>query len=130
MNTPSVGSQITVEVHNFSAMLTNPIFHDVPSKRVYSGTVVPNAKWEPSNTFCLTTGDKRFPIRNIAMRNVISIDGIENDIIENKVKTILVNGSKGNVYTVIVDGDNITCSCPGYSFRRSCKHTEQVRNAK
>ena len=38
-------------------------------------------------------------------------------------ETFQVRGSKGNYYTVTqsVDGSR-TCSCPGFKYRRSCRH--------
>lgn len=35
-----------------------------------------------------------------------------------------VQGSKGNVYTVTTFGNGSkTCTCPGFQYRRFCKHT-------
>ena len=43
------------------------------------------------------------------------------------IKTYKIPGSKGNVYTITIsEGTNITCSCPGFTFRRSCKHTKKT----
>ena len=37
-----------------------------------------------------------------------------------------VEGSKGQVYTV--DTDAGTCTCPGYTFRGTCKHVKELAN--
>jgi hypothetical protein len=31
-------------------------------------------------------------------------------------------------YTLVALGDDIACSCPGFYYRRHCKHVEALRN--
>ena len=39
-----------------------------------------------------------------------------------------VEGSKGNAYIVKVSNEGVwTCTCPGYGFRRRCKHIDNVK---
>ena len=38
-----------------------------------------------------------------------------------------VVGSKGDVY--IINLDEGTCTCPGYSYRGACKHTKELEAA-
>ena len=43
------------------------------------------------------------------------------------IKTYKVPGSSGNVYTITTsENSKINCSCPGFTFRRSCKHTKKT----
>ena len=42
----------------------------------------------------------------------------------------VITGSKGSTYTVTVDGAQRTCTCPGYGFRKDCKHIRQVLECK
>jgi len=37
-----------------------------------------------------------------------------------------VEGSTGNNYTVTKVGGRLHCSCPGYGFRKKCKHTKKI----
>jgi hypothetical protein len=38
-----------------------------------------------------------------------------------------VVGSKGAHYTVRANHGRYTCTCPGFGWRRKCKHIEQVK---
>lgn len=42
------------------------------------------------------------------------------DGVKNSTNTIIVQGSKGKTYTV--DPDANTCTCPGFTYRGTCKH--------
>jgi hypothetical protein len=39
-----------------------------------------------------------------------------------------VKGSKGNIYTVKLSQGIYSCSCPGYGFRRKCRHIEEIKD--
>lgn len=40
-------------------------------------------------------------------------------------ETITVEGSKGKKYILEKIAGRYVCSCPGYQFRRSCKHSQE-----
>ena len=43
------------------------------------------------------------------------------------IKTYRIPGSGNNVYTITISENNdILCSCPGFTYRRSCKHIEKT----
>ena len=43
------------------------------------------------------------------------------------IKTYKIPGSGNNVYTITISENNdILCSCPGFTYRRSCKHIEKT----
>ena len=45
------------------------------------------------------------------------------------VRTYEVQGSTGNTYTVTQDGDTWTCTCPGFGWRRKCRHITELKDA-
>jgi len=42
-------------------------------------------------------------------------------------KSWSVEGSKGNKYTVTARDDQWSCTCPGFGWRRRCKHIETTK---
>ena len=94
----------------------------------YSGQVGKPDRSVPAGSFLLLcNGDKKMPTRVIAMSYVTKL--IYNDGTAAKkaqaqslTKSWQVAGSKGNVYTVTESNGRKTCSCPGFTFRKTCKH--------
>jgi len=43
------------------------------------------------------------------------------------IQSWTVEGSKGNKYTVTLNGENWACTCVGYGWRRKCKHIQLQR---
>ena len=41
-----------------------------------------------------------------------------------------VEGSKGNIYTVKLSDGAYSCTCPGFGFRRKCRHITEIKNGK
>ncbi len=58
-------------------------------------------------------------------RKFIEIDSSVFGNFENKEDTkIKVQGSKGDIYEV--DKVEMTCTCPGFSFRGNCRHVKEL----
>lgn len=99
-------------------------FFEVPEFVTYDGDEVKCGKWEDANeVLCLTTGIDYFPVRSIQRKQIYSIDGstVLHAVKKNNVVTKVVKGSKGQEYVVTL-GSKKSCTCPGFTFRHSCKH--------
>jgi hypothetical protein len=96
-----------------------------PETFTYEGEQVPTYKWSAPGTVCLTTGNPRWPVREIHPSNIISIDdsAVEHPKQAPAERIIQIAGSKGSTYFLTVGAKGRSCSCPGFSFRKSCKHT-------
>lgn len=42
---------------------------------------------------------------------------------------VIVKGSNGKEYRITKNGGSYSCSCPGFGFRRKCKHVQQYLEA-
>ena len=102
-----------------------------PEFFVYEGEQVPAFKWSEPGTVCLTTGDPKFPVRQIHPDDIVSIDDATVDAPKPKTeeRVMLVQGSKGSTYTVTIGPRGNSCTCSGFGFRRSCKHVIQALEA-
>ena len=47
--------------------------------------------------------------------------------VDASVRSWAVVGSKGAHYTVRANHGRYTCTCPGFGWRHTCKHIEQVK---
>jgi len=95
----------------------------------YEGDVVATPKWVPYDAIALTTTESKFRVRIIDKSNIISIDGQEykkENKIKSDIQTFSVAGSKGNVYTVSIGSKFKECTCTAFTYRRTCKHINEV----
>ncbi len=103
-------------------------FFEQPEFFDYEGEEI-RVKWASPDELALTTGNPEFPFRIIQRRKIISIDGVAVKKTETKVVTRVIKGSKGNEYVVTGSNGKWHCTCPGFQFRHSCKHTAEAVQA-
>lgn len=111
-----------VTVRNPQWAQRNSLFFSVKEFKQFEGDEV-NLKWVKPSELALSTGLRDFPIRVLDRASIINIDGkpysfilaVKSDNIR-KIK-----GSNGKIYEVT---GNYKCTCPGFTFRGSCKHLE------
>jgi len=94
----------------------------LPNNVEYVGSVVKSTAYDPPNTIRMTTGNPEFPFRVIGYKNIVSINGLYSYYEAPKDEVKQVIGSDGSIYTVKSSNGVKTCSCPGFGFRKACKH--------
>jgi len=126
---PLVGKQIRVVTRHPNQVVNRP---GDTYDNVYVGTVLSDTKWTLGSQFEMTGNeDSRVPLRRVALDNVVELEYLDGGKIGQQNASVLeekvyeVKGSKGKVYTVIVKNGKATCTCPGFQFRRNCKHVKQ-----
>ena len=70
------------------------------------------------------------PVREISLDRVIALEFLDGQTaqkeqVKTDVEVKFAKGSKGNVYTVTRNGTKYTCTCPGFVFRKHCKHVTE-----
>lgn len=124
MQVPTVGSKVKIKL-SFSQ--GKSMIPPIPSFIEYEGIVLHPYKWLTDREFCLS-GDKDWPVRVIAIDRVLNLELVSGELktlnLEHKVYN--VNGSKGNKYIVTKSKSKWDCTCPGFSFRKTCKHVVEL----
>jgi hypothetical protein len=129
MDMLTVGNEVTIKVRNalydvrdrYANGYVGPEFNN------YTGTIV-REKFFATDEIGITTGDPRFPVRRIHRNRIVEVGGAKLDYTPVKSDRITktVQGSKGNTYIVTAENGKATCTCQGFQFRKSCKHTQEV----
>ena len=71
----------------------------------------------------------KFTTRVIHMKNVVSINGVDVSNQDYSTKTVQIPASKSGTYTVeVVGGIGTSCTCKGYSFRKTCRHLQAAED--
>ena len=125
----TVGNTVTVKVRNslydvrdrYANGYVGPEFNE------YTGIVV-HEKWYGDDKIGLTTDMKHFPVRVLSLANIVEVSGAKVDYtpVKSNRETITVQGSKGNTYIVTKENGKASCTCPGFSFRKTCKHVQEL----
>ncbi len=103
------------------------------SKTTITGIVEKATKFTPPNFVRLVTDfDSPVRVREIPLERIINVeyaDGRQADKtqINKREKIYTVEGSRGSKYVVVNSDNSWSCTCPGFQFRRSCKHIIQLQ---
>lgn len=128
MRVPTVGSVVKVRtVYSQGPNMIPPR----PAFTVFEGKVLSPYKWLNDRQFCMS-GDDNWPIRVISMDMVEDIELLNGSFNEVKtdVQTWEVAGSKGSKYVVTRNSKGWSCTCPGFQFRKQCKHVSELSGVK
>jgi len=90
---------------------------------VFHGDVVESAKYDPPHTIRMTTDISDFPFRVIYLKQISEVDGKAYWFDEPQEITRQFVGSNGVIYTTTLNH----CTCPGYTFRKTCKHINELQ---
>ena len=125
----TVGNIVTVKVRNSLYDMRDRYANGYvgPEYNEYTGTVV-HEKWYGDDKIGLTTDMPHFPVRVLSLANIVEVSGAKHDYqpVKSALETITVQGSKGNTYIVTKENGKATCTCPGYGFRKTCKHVQEL----
>lgn len=112
-----------IKMYNTMYERRSSYFFEIPEFNYYEGDEV-KVKWVTDTQLALSTGNKEFPFRVLERKYIREIDGKPYSFevkAKGEPKVRLVKGSNGKEYEVT---GNYRCTCPGFTFRGSCKHLE------
>lgn len=115
-----------LKVYNSLYAKKHLYFFEMPEFHYYEGEPA-TVKWCGEHELAIRTNDD-VGLRIIQRKHIREIDGNVyeyKDWQEVKSLTKLVKGSNGKEYEVTVGTIN-KCSCPGFTFRGTCKHIKEL----
>ena len=120
---------ITVRTRYF-----RPSFHS-PDNYVedeITGEKLNTIKWLTPDEIAITNPKHPNGFSIIHKKNILWIKDLQGNTATVKIdpdyKQWRVKGSKGNEYLVIRQKGQYNCTCPGFTFRKNCRHIAEVGN--
>ena len=128
----NAGETVTIKVRNpiWPMRKAYASYVHIPEFNVYTGRVVNDHRAVKPGQIGLTNDDPKFDLRVIDLERIVGVNDTVVTPVEKTeptVKTWTVQGSKGKTYTVTLDHGRYDCSCPGFQFRKSCKHVDEKK---
>lgn len=122
---PAPGDVITVVTRYKNNILWQT--NEWDERRYENVTVVPSDKWDAPDSFCIPAENEPYITkRSIPLSKVVqlTVNGkIGKVSTTSATRFVNIEGSKGAIYELTVVGDHATtCTCPGYTYRKTCKH--------
>ena len=120
-------SQITVRTRVYQ-----PSYHRVDPycEHEITGEQLNTIKWLKPDEMAVTNPAHPNGFSILHKKNILWIkdaDGRKAVVkIDSDYKQWTVQGSKGNSYLVIRQKGQYNCTCPGYTYRKSCRHIVEV----
>jgi hypothetical protein len=121
-----MGSKMKVTVRNPQFLLKDRYFYPIPEFNEYEGEETKLKHIDSNQYLCLTTGLADFKVRvidrslivNSQNQPLFALDELLFGITERRK----VEGSKGAVYELTKTNGKWSCTCPGFEYRKDCKH--------
>jgi hypothetical protein len=105
------------------------------NKTTITGVVEKATRFTPPNFVRIVTDfDSPVRIREIPLHRVTSLEYSDGRTAgraatKENTQTWSVEGSKGSRYTVVRTQSTWACTCPGFQFRKSCRHIQELKDA-
>jgi len=128
---PEPGCQVAITV----AFPSYVIGTATVNKTTITGVVEKATRFTPPNFVRIVTDfDSPVRVREIPLYRVTNIEYADGraavqETVNQDTETWLVAGSKGSQYTVARTRSTWTCTCPGFQFRKICRHITELKNA-
>jgi hypothetical protein len=129
MDLLAVGQTVTIKVENVMWPARDRHADGVvgPEFNIYTGTIV-REKWFDADEIGITAPGSGFSFRRIQRRRIVAVNEqtVDYTPIKSERVEITVQGSKGNTYVVTKENGKASCTCAGFQFRKTCKHSQEV----
>ena len=119
---PAIGSVVTLTTKYRESYIFSP---NEWRLRTYADVqVLKPERWFKPTDFKISSDDPTQPFRVIGISHVSDIVNGNIAQLGSQNQVVQVEGSKPGIeYEVVIrDGDAVSCTCKGYSFRQRCRH--------